>query len=248
MWHLGCSAVPGFGHDRNDEKSCQDVVLKTVKKDFACICLADGAGSALYAREGASIIVKCVSSLLERHFFMIYNRSRNKVANYICDNIVSAIGKECELHQDGREIKDYNATLLAVAAKGNKIVVIHVGDGIVGSLTDGVLSVVSFPWNGEFKNETIFATSSQARSEMDIQRFGQKGKEISFFIMSDGTSASFYSEKNRDLISKAGLKQICAVSKQLDGDELDNFIHYNLFEQISKNTADDCSLCIMTKT
>ena len=65
-------------------------------------------------------------------------------------------------------IKDLASTLLFVAIKENQFILGHVGDGIIGYLKHGQLKIASFPTNGEFPNETLFATSPNADSQMNI--------------------------------------------------------------------------------
>ncbi len=247
MWLCNGAAVPGLGHDRNDFLSCQDAFKVISRRNFGCICISDGAGSAKYAREGAELTASAVIQLLSDHFFSIYNTSQDKIASKITGYVVGKIQNECARHGDGRTVRDYNATLLAVAVKGRKCLILHVGDGIIGCYSNNRLEILSHPWNGEFKNETVFITSKLAISTMDVVKTKVPYGNISYFMMSDGTAISFYSDEKRELISKKGLIQLCNLSRSLTQEDFQEMLRYNLFERISKNTLDDCSFCIMTK-
>ena len=248
MWICCGSAVPGFGHERDNALSCQDVVYCLNESNFRCICLSDGAGSAKYAREGALLTVKSVSELLKRHFYSLYNqRDKSIVSKRVVECVIKTILNECSKSDDNRTLQDYYSTLLVVAIKDDKCIALHVGDGIIGSRLENKLSIVSHPWNGEFKNETVFVTSPMAIETMDIVRFRIPAGNVSFFIMSDGTSTSFYSEVKKELISQQGLHKLCDFSMTMQYKELQEVLRYNLFESISHNTSDDCSLCIMSR-
>lgn len=240
-WKCSGAAVPGLGHDRNDYASCQDYVYFIQKKNFACISLSDGAGSAIKARDGARIISERVAKYLECHFYSLYRMSKVKIASTITNLIQKAIS---DVKEEEEKLNDYNATLLVVAVKDNRAIALHVGDGIIGCGKKDKLSVLSHPWNGEFKNETVFATSRYAARYMDVIKLDNNPYD-SFFVMSDGSQTSFYSERDASLISVRGLIQFIEFFKQADVAEMKSFIDYNLFNLISKKTHDDCSMCFM---
>lgn len=245
MWRCSVAAVPGIGHDREDYSSCQDVVASISDAQFSCICLSDGAGSAKYARLGATEVVNATISLLKTKFSELFELDETTIAKSIIDNCVTTITSKYGSKEDF-SLSDYNATLLVVAILERKCICAHVGDGIIGVQKDGNLEVLSFPWNGEYKNVTVFITSEKAEETIDIKKFNID-KETAFFLMSDGTQTSFYSSRDTKLISTKGLIQIIEFALTNTTEDTNELLDYNLYNLISQNTTDDCSFGLIVK-
>lgn len=245
MWKCSYAAVPGHSHNRNNYESCQDVVLGLSNDTFACICLSDGAGSAKYAKEGASTIVESSINLFKSQFELLYESDAETCARTIINNCIDNIEKKFK-STDNFSIHDYSGTLLVVAILESKCICVHVGDGIIGVQKENSFEILSYPWNGEYKNETVFVTSKKSIKEIDIKKFVLTN-ETGFFIMSDGTQNSFYSSKNKKLISLLGLSQIFDFSLTNTEKDINAMLDYNLFNLISNNTSDDCSFGMIIK-
>lgn len=245
MWKCSFAAVPGLSHDRNNPSSCQDVTAALALDDFACICLSDGAGSAAFSRLGAIEIINSTVNLFKNEFFELYDMEEDLCSKKIIDTCVNSINTKFG-SEEGFKLYEYSATLLAVAISNNKCIVVHVGDGIIGAKKGERLEIISHPWNGEFKNETVFVTSKDAQKYIDLQKF-ELNEINGFFMMSDGSQTSFYSSKDKSLISQKGLLQIFEFASINSASDTSELIEYNLFNLISKNTIDDCSLAIAVK-
>ena len=245
MWKCSFAAVPGIGHNRNNPSSCQDVTDALALGDFACICLSDGAGSAIFSRQGATEIINSTINLFKNEFFELYDMEKDLCSKKIIDTCVNSINAKFG-SEEGFKLNEYSATLLAVAINNNKCIVVHVGDGIIGAKNSERLEIISHPWNGEFKNETVFVTSKDAQKYIDLQKL-ELNEINGFFMMSDGSQTSFYSSKDKSLISQKGLLQIFEFASINNASDTSELIEYNLFNLISKNTIDDCSLAIAVK-
>lgn len=245
MWKCAFAAVPGLSHDRSNPSSCQDVTDALALDDFTCICLSDGAGSAAFSRLGASEIINSTINLFKNEFFELYEMEEDLCSKKIIDTCVSSINAKYGA-KEGFKLYEYSATLLAVAINKNKGIVVHVGDGIIGAKRGEELEVLSHPWNGEFKNETVFVTSKDAQKYIDLKKIEIYDID-GFFMMSDGSQTSFYSSKDKSLISQKGLLQIFEFASTYSASDTSELLEYNLFNLISKNTIDDCSLAIAVK-
>ena len=245
MWKCSFAAVPGLSHDRNNPSSCQDVTDALALDDFACICLSDGAGSAVFSRLGANEIINSTINLFKTEFFELYEMAEDLSSKKIIDTCINNINIKYG-SKEGFKLYEYSATLLAVAIKNNKCIVVHVGDGIIGAKRGEQLEILSHPWNGEFKNETVFVTSKEAQKHIDLKKF-EMNDINGFFMMSDGSQTSFYSSKDKSLISKKGLLQLFEFASIYSARDTSELLEYNLFNLISKNTIDDCSLAIAVK-
>ena len=243
MWKCSYAAVPGRGHNQSDFTTCEDVVAGISNESVTCICLADGAGSAKFARLGASEVVQATIHLFSEKFDELFREDDSTIGKIILDNCLSSIKKTYGEVADF-DIRDYNATLLVVAIQGDNCICAHVGDGIIGKKDDQGFEIISFPWNGEFINVTIFVTSEDAPSTIDIKKFKLE-KEVGFFVMSDGTQKSFYLKK--ELINVGALNQLFEVASSNSVEDTSFCLEKNLLDVISKNTMDDCSFGMMVK-
>lgn len=246
MWKCSYAAVPGVGHNQSDFTSCEDVVDAISSDSFACVCLADGAGSAKFARLGALEVVQSTIRLFETRFDELFEKDNSLVGEIVVDNCLLSI-KEKYLESVGFDIKDYSSTLLVVAIHGDKCICVHIGDGIIGKKDETGVGIVSFPWNGEFKNVTSFVTSEDVLSSIDVKKIGLK-KETVFFLMSDGTQTSFYSSQSKGLISVCGLNQLFEFAFSNNEEDTSTFLEYNLYNLICKNTLDDCSIGMLVRS
>lgn len=238
MFKVSYAMVPGLSHDRSNELSCEDYISSISRKNSVVMCLCDGAGSAKHARKGAELVSSAVCSYLNRHLFSFLHMKHDKAIKKICEVSKSAVEKEND------SITDYNCTLLAVVILKNKYLCIHIGDGVIGCLENNELHILSSPSNGEYKNQTYFITENNAENHIRIEKGSFHTNSFSVFIMSDGTSVSFF--QNEQLISKEALKQLCIANVSLPIDEMKEFLQENLYEIISINTNDDCSLGIIS--
>lgn len=245
MWKCSFSAVPGTGHNQSDFESCEDVVSGVCEGAFACVCLADGAGSAKFARLGASEVVQSTIRLLKEQFDGLFVMDDSSAAKAIVDNCLVSIKKSYGETEEF-DIRDYSSTLLAVAIYEDRCICVHVGDGIIGRKDDTGVGIISFPWNGEFKNVTVFVSSEDVLSTVDVKKFKLE-KEIGFFVMSDGTQTSFYSSSKKELISVVGLNQIFDFAISNSVEDTSSFLENNLLNLISKKTSDDCSFGMLVK-
>lgn len=142
---------------------------------------------------------------------------------------------------------DLACTFLAVAATEERFVVVHVGDGVIGYVRDAALSVISEPDNVEFANQTTFVTSPDASVSTRLYRGSLEGI-TGFILMSDGTSASLFDYRNRQL-APACEKLISIVAdaptRQSRNPEHKKRLRRLIDMRVRAATKDDCSIGIL---
>lgn len=236
MWHCIHYATQGRSHIKNNIP-CQDKTYALQKHNVSVIALSDGAGSARLSHVGAQECVCFISNHFAKYFDeYVYN---NK-AEQLLSKLQKALKLKAIKHKCG--LSDLACTLLCVAIRGDKFILFHIGDGVIGCLKGNALEVLSAPDNGEFANVTNFITSKNALESIRYG-MGNVDKISGFVLMSDGTQASLYSKKQgalatviRDIIqSDFGVKKL-QIGLQ------------NSFENTIKNaTNDDCSIAFAIK-
>ena len=196
MWNLLESTRQGRSHVKQGTP-CQDKTYCQSYDDTYVITLADGAGSARLSHYGAECVTKCIADELGLNFESYWDETEARIAKErlfkeISESLQQIAGQyDCQL-------KDMASTLLAVAVKDEKYIILHLGDGVIGYCKEGVLKVASAPNNGEFANTTVITTSSDACSQMKVFR-GLLNGINGFVLMSDGPEACLYDKKNNEL-------------------------------------------------
>ena len=186
MWNLLDSTRQGRSHVKQGTP-CQDKTYCQSYDDTYVITLADGAGSARLSHYGAECVTKCIADELGSHFESYWDETEARIAKERLFHEISESLQQIAEQQDC-QLKDLASTLLAVAVKDERYIILHLGDGVIGYCKEGVLKVASAPNNGEFANTTVFTTSSDACSQMKVFRGPLNGIN-GFVLMSDGPEA-----------------------------------------------------------
>lgn len=237
--------VRGRGHVL-DGRHGQDRSKFLSRGGVQALCLADGAGSAKQSGFGAQALVEEGCALFVDSFAQFIASDDGA---WVKMNIVQRLlGR---LHvvagRRGCDMKDLAATFLIVAASGDRFVVAHVGDGVIGYLKNGELRVVSRPDNGEFANQTSFVTSERAAAEMRLFRGSLEGVS-GFVLMSDGTSSSLYDQRTGQL-APACARMVglvgAAPSRTVKNPEHKKQLRKLVDTRIRNATKDDCSIGIL---
>ena len=242
MWKSVCCEMQGRGHIKT-ETPCQDKTKKLLRNGVHVIALADGSGSAKLSHFGAESIVESVSAFVANNFQkLVENTDGKQVKRDIMGELKrTLVEKSAELDC---KVNDLASTLLLVAVHGDKYIIVHIGDGVVGYLDGSELKVASSPDNGEFANVTTFVTSNEALISMRL--FKGDIKNISgFVIMSDGAEQSLYHKPTKTLANVTAklMHRTCLISAEVMQAQLAE----TFSTVISRNTQDDCSIAILVR-
>lgn len=242
MWKTFESSVQGRSHVK-ENIPCQDKTYSLTIGDVTTIALADGAGSAKLSHYGAECAARTIAEELCNKFDSYWDESDASVAKLrFYQEILGNLNKKKE--ELSCDLKDLASTLLAVAVKGNRFLIFHIGDGVIGYKDSNVLKVASAPNNGEFCNTTIFTTSPQAESQTRLIKATSDTID-GFILMSDGPEACLYDHKSKALAK--GLFNMLSDAANEPEDIVEANINETMHETIVKRTFDDCSIVLMTK-
>lgn len=210
------------------------------------MCLADGAGSAQHSEHGAEALVNEGCRLLAERFTDLVNSDdglqvKLDILQRLLDRLKAIAGRR------EWKLEDLAATFLAVAVSGNRFVIAHVGDGVIGYVKDGELRVASAPDNDEFANQTTFVTSEDAAARMRVSRGSLDGVS-GFVLMSDGTASSLYNWRTKEL-APACAKLVTFVgsapTRQVNNPAHRKYLRRLIDNRIRRATKDDCSIGIL---
>lgn len=240
MWKVIQCAVQGRGHIE-EKIPCQDKTYCCEKDGLTVIALADGAGSAKYSHLGAEHIVQYICVDFAKNFDLYFSNdngaSVKKAFNDSIKNQINELAKEIECKPN-----DLASTLLVAAVKDNRYILLHIGDGVIGYSKNHVINVASNPENGEFVNTTIFTTSRDSLQTMRLLK-GNLGLIDGFVLMSDGTEASLYDKKKKQLAHV--LERIMKMMYYIPKDRIESQLLQSFYSVIRNATFDDCSIAIM---
>lgn len=242
MWRKSYYAARGRGH-KEKGIPCQDKVWYRSSCGAQVVALADGAGSARWSHYGAEETVKRITRQLAAHFEEFY---ACEDAYEVSRRILGEIRKGLRRLAAKRKcrVEDLASTLLAVAVKDDRFLMIHLGDGAIGYLKNGIVRTASRPTNGEYVNSTVFTTSSSAARLMTLCK-GPANEIDGFILMSDGTGDSLYNRKAKEVSHLA--YPLFLYSGIFEGEGIVGFLENTFADVFTQVTRDDCSLAILVR-
>lgn len=166
-------------------KDCEDFVMSSLSEDAAILALADGAGSASLAKEGAKTAVKACIRVLKKLGADLFSLPEETIKSCLIRYVGSDLKKIAKRKKV--DVRELSSTLLFLVTDGREYLCGHIGDGIIGGILGEEGLVLSMPERGEFANNTFFTTSPEKRRHLRIHR-GSVGEAECFFLMSDGSA------------------------------------------------------------
>lgn len=249
-WRWAGASAIGTSHIKANS-TCQDragcLTVDTASGHVIVAVVSDGAGSAIQAAHGASI----VCSEFHRRAGA-YLRSGGELADLDTDivadwtdSIRDRIGMTARLA--ALQPRDYAATLIALMANNDHGVVVHVGDGaaVVRSHEARRWFVPSWPFHGEYASTTRFIIEDpKAQFEIvhldyEIDRFAVFSDGIENLVLDQRertAPAPFFERLLQPVVSWEGVGRSRILSKHLRD--------YLSSEKVCEATDDDKTLIL----
>lgn len=223
-----------------DGRPCQDRSLYIACREFALAAVADGAGSASLSQHGAAAVLELIAPYLRS------TRTSWKDSRGVVVGLLSACRSELNRVASclGCGVGDLTTTLSFVAASPRQVLAGRIGDGvIVGRRQDEMLVLAAAgEHEGEFHNETVFVTSSEAEKHMWSQVF--PAKEFGgFALMSDGAAESLH--RRSDGFVAPVVEKALRLLDDHSAEDVSGVIEERLMPELLSRTQDDCSLALM---
>lgn len=191
---VGCVTTIGKKHISR-EIPCEDASFAVQKNGVSVVCIADGAGGKKYthARFGSACAVQTIADILTEHFDALYNENREAaVRSYFMAKIKIAFA-DIIAEKELDTLDQLSCTLLFVAVKDRRMIVGHLGDGLVVRVSPSGLSPFSMPQN-EKDGTTYFITAGHAA---DYLRFIKTTVDDchAVALMTDGVQDNVYDDE-----------------------------------------------------
>ncbi len=186
-WRVTGASVTGVSHRRLD-LPCQDVQgYRVLAGEVLLVALADGAGSAEHALQGAgSAVEETLRALEARLAGSDLPDAPEEWRNVMRDAFAAARARVlAQAEAAGEPARKHATTLTGVIAAGRRLVVGQVGDGgVVAEDENGELWTATRLQRGEYANETHFLTDDDALGRVVIDVFERPA--LALAVMSDG--------------------------------------------------------------
>lgn len=191
---VGCVTTIGKKHISR-EVPCEDASFAVQKNGVSVVCIADGAGGKKYthARFGSACAVQTIADILTEHFDALYNENREAaVRSYFMAKIRIAFA-DIIAEKELDTLDQLSCTLLFVAVKDRRMIIGHLGDGLVVRISPSGLSPFSMPQN-EKDGTTFFITAGHAA---DYLRFIKTTVDDchAVALMTDGVQDNVYDDE-----------------------------------------------------
>jgi hypothetical protein len=186
-WRLVQAAVPGVAHQVSGD-DCQDAYATQCLtlpdgSPVLTLAVADGAGSAVRAREGAE--QACRTLLAECATWLAQATEEDwtpTVAASWMQSVRTALmqqAAEAEL-----PIREFACTLLGAVIAADRALFLQIGDGAIVIHTGDRYRPVFWPQGGEYPNETFFVTDDYAAHRLECTVLAESISEIA--LLTDG--------------------------------------------------------------
>lgn len=163
-WTAAGASCRGVSH-KTTESRRQDnfsLFLAGEMQQFLCAVVSDGAGSASYGGQGASLVCRVIASHVRQQLKSTSSLPTDGVISNWFDDVRDSIVFTAT--NRGLAARDFAATAICVISDGSSTVLAHVGDGcIVGrDCEDAAWYPLSWPEQGEYAATTFFITDDPA--------------------------------------------------------------------------------------
>lgn len=160
-WRWALASQIGTSHIRLGTRKQDALKTFTLQgkdgRQILCAMVCDGAGSAQYGGEGASLTCRIISQAIRQHFSDT-DMMPNTVEIW---SWIDAVRDRMAQAAENREAirKNFACTLVLLITREDEQMIVHIGDGaVVGRDQAGEWKALTWPENGEYASSTYFIT------------------------------------------------------------------------------------------
>lgn len=240
---VGAVTLIGNKH-KNRQTPCEDYSFAGEENGVTAVIVSDGAGSKQYthARFGSEAACKSVFDLVSNHFDALYAENREQaVRSMIIARLHIAfadIMKEMEL----TSLEQLSCTLMFCAVKDRRMLIGHLGDGLVAKISSSGAAPLTMPQN-EKDGTTYFVTAGHAPDYLRLIKTTVDDCHA-VALMTDGVQDSVYDETSglvKPVVAK--LCEIFAKGREAGEKAIEETIAKYIVG--SSNNSDDASLGVL---
>ena len=249
-WTWAAASCRGTSHERAKSRR-QDAfkcVVAEVPGDPIAVVVSDGAGSASFGGQGASLVCKTIAHNVKRHLLADNSLPRDEDFEDWVDATRDQIGAVAERRQ--LLPRDFAATLILVVSNACETIILHVGDGcaVVRDNVSGIWAAPTWPDHGEYASTTSFITDEPvARTRVSRYQYPISA----FAVFSDGIERLVLDLRSREPSSRFFDSMIAPVQQSerrgKDRQLSKGLAAYLQSDQVNSRTDDDKTLVLAVK-
>lgn len=245
-WRFATALAVGVSHVRAG-MPCQDRLRCRTSGSVLVAAIADGAGSAACAEEGAELVVATIVESI--------TPDTSQPSEELADTLRSAIAAARDAvfalaSQRGLPPREFASTVLAVVATESAAACAQLGDGLIAASEGGSeWGYVFWPQRGEFANTTYFLTDADALERLSVD--SMPSSVTDFALMSDGLEPLALGYASQAAHAPFFTALFAPLHRQTESG-FDNILSAQLLEliqspRITSRVDDDISLVLATR-
>lgn len=146
-----------------------------------CAVVSDGAGSASYGGQGASLLCRSLIGDFRAWFERCHGLPDDEVIQCWIDQVRDRLSEAATRRGVAR--RQFAATLVMLVVFKNRVLALQIGDSALVARKNGVWTALCWPENGEFASTTYFVTDDP---EVRLHTFHLDLEYDAFALFSDG--------------------------------------------------------------
>jgi hypothetical protein len=246
MWNLVGASVSGTSHVKS-RLPCQDYCGHTLfdahGEQYLAMALSDGAGSATHSQVGSRIAVQStLSSLAE------IVASQSELTEDLAIRVLEQARTRIEEHAESEDLssRQLACTLLFAVISARVAYFAQLGDGGWVMRINGELLPATWPFRGEYANETFFLTSKNWREGFQFEKVAHSITAVAGFT--DGIQPVALQYETRSAHAPFFNPLFKVLEKAYDGASLKPALEAFLnVEALNERTDDDKTLILATR-
>jgi len=180
-WRWAVASRIGTSHVRMGTRKQDAFSVARFDSKTLCAVVSDGAGTASYGGQGASLLCRNLMSMFRVWFESHDDLPNDEVIHCWLDLIRDQLSEAAE--RRGVTRRQFAATLVMLVIHKNRVLALQVGDSALVARKNGLWEALCWPENGEFASTTYFITDDP---EVRLHTFYLDLQYDAFALFSDG--------------------------------------------------------------
>lgn len=148
-------SVRGRAHEI-ENSPCQDSIFYKSYGNKSFIALGDGAGSKKFSQIGSKVITSQICDILNRNFDYIYRAKASEAKEFIISKLWDSLQEQAIKKEVA--INELSSTLMFIGIKNSKVIIGHLGDGMIFMKKGDKIEILSKSEEREYSNMTYFVS------------------------------------------------------------------------------------------
>lgn len=196
-WRWAVASRIGTSHQRVGTRKQDAYKVTWLNSQVLCAVVSDGAGSASYGGESASLVCRDLTSRLRVWFLDHTDLPDDEQVLCWIDGLRDRLSQAASKRAVSR--RQFAATLVMLVVAHGQILAMQIGDSALVARRKGEWQALCWPENGEFASTTYFVTDDP---EVRLRTFRLDFEHDAFALFSDGLESVALEQATRQPYSR----------------------------------------------